>query len=427
MLSKKFSIFLLPMSLSLVLVSEGHGQLANTKIAFVSLRDGNAEIYLMNPDGSGQTRLTNNAANDGCPAWSPDGTKIAFCSDRDGNLEIYVMNSDGTSQTRLTNNTARDASPTWSPDSSKIAFSSDRDGNFEIYVMDAVDADNDGNGENQIRLTNSAGFDDQPTWSPDGMRIAFDSFRDGNQEIYVMDAVDVDNDGNGENLVRLTNNPAGDGAAAWSPDGTRMAFHTDRGGDTEICVMDAVDTDNDGNGDNFFCLTNNSARDEDPVWSPDGTKIAFWSDRQGNAEIYVMNSDGTNQTRLTNNPAEDHSPTWSPRPIVSIDIKPGSFPNSINRGSGGTVPVAILSTTTFDARTVDPTTVTLASAPVALKGKGTLMSSVEDVDGDGLLDLVIHVQTEALQLSETDTEAVLEGKTFNGAPIRGTDSIRVVP
>jgi hypothetical protein len=120
------------------------------------------------------------------------------------------------------------------------------------------------------------------------------------------------------------------------------------------------------------------------------------------------------------------SGTGVPLP-VSIDIKPGSFPNSINLGSGGTVPVAIFSTTTFDARTVDPTTVTLASAPVALKGKGTLMTSFEDVNGDGLLDLVIHVSTSALQLSETDTEAVLEGKTSGGTPIRGQDTVRVVP
>lgn len=112
---------------------------------------------------------------------------------------------------------------------------------------------------------------------------------------------------------------------------------------------------------------------------------------------------------------------------VDIDIKPGSFPNSINLGSGGTVPVAIFSTATFDATTVDPTTVTLASAPVKLKGQGTPMASFVDVNADGLLDLVVHVSTETLQLSEVDTEAVLEGQTFDGTTITGVDTVRVVP
>lgn len=116
-----------------------------------------------------------------------------------------------------------------------------------------------------------------------------------------------------------------------------------------------------------------------------------------------------------------------PLPIeVVIDIKPGSFPNSINLGSNGTVPVAIFSDTAFDATTVDPTTVTLASAPVKLKGNGTLMASFKDVNGDGLMDLVVHVSTQALQLTNTDTEAQIEGQTYDGASIQGTDSVRVV-
>ena len=111
---------------------------------------------------------------------------------------------------------------------------------------------------------------------------------------------------------------------------------------------------------------------------------------------------------------------------VSIDIKPGSFPNSINLGSKGNVPVAILSTPTFDARTVDPMSVTLGSSPVRLKGKGTPMASFQDVNGDGLLDLVVHVDTESLHLTESDNLAVLTGRTFSGATIRGTDSVRIV-
>lgn len=112
---------------------------------------------------------------------------------------------------------------------------------------------------------------------------------------------------------------------------------------------------------------------------------------------------------------------------VPIDIKPGSLPNSINLGSNGSVPVAILSTPDFDATTVDPATVTLASAAVRLRGKGTAMASFEDVDGDGLHDLVIHISTEALELNDSDMYATLEGQTFDGTRIRGMDTVRIVP
>jgi hypothetical protein len=112
---------------------------------------------------------------------------------------------------------------------------------------------------------------------------------------------------------------------------------------------------------------------------------------------------------------------------VPIDIKPGSSPNSINLGSAGAVPVAIISTAAFDARTIDPTTVTLAGAQVRLRGRGAPMASFEDVNSDGLVDLVVHVTTEALQLSESDTEAILAGQTFGGTRIRGVDSVRIVP
>jgi hypothetical protein len=125
----------------------------------------------------------------------------------------------------------------------------------------------------------------------------------------------------------------------------------------------------------------------------------------------------------------DSDETWvyRTRPLeVDIDIKPGSYPNSINLGSNGNIPVAIFSTPSFEATTVDPLTVTLAGALVRIKGKGTPQTSAEDVDGDGLLDLIVHVDTTALQLSLGDTEAILEGETYEGVSIRGVDTVRIV-
>ena len=261
------------------------------RIAFESTRDGNAEIYVMNADGTGQTRLTHNEAQDVGPSWSPDGRRIAFESTRDGNAEIYVMNADGSGQTRLTHNEARDVGPSWSPDGRRIAFTSERDGNGEIYVMNA-----DGSG--QTRLTHNEADDWHPSWSPDGRRIAFNSYRDGNWDIYVMNA-----DGSGQ--TRLTHNEAGDGIPSWSPDGRRIAFDSNRDGNAEIYVMNA-----DGSGQTR--LTHNEAWDYSPSWSPDGRRIAFDSNRDGNWEIYVMNADGSGQTRLTHNEAADEWPSWSP-------------------------------------------------------------------------------------------------------------------
>jgi dipeptidyl aminopeptidase/acylaminoacyl peptidase len=133
----------------------------NGKIAFSSARDGNnSELYSINSDGTALDLITNNAAMDLSPAWSPDGNKIAFTSYRDGNPEIYTMNSDGTGLNRLTNNPEPDGGPAWSPDGSKIVFGSNRDeNNGEIYTMNS-------NGTALDRLTNNTTGDGEPDWQP---------------------------------------------------------------------------------------------------------------------------------------------------------------------------------------------------------------------------------------------------------------------
>ncbi|MBT4482175.1 MAG: DUF5050 domain-containing protein, partial [Candidatus Latescibacteria bacterium] len=262
-------------------------------ILFASQRDGNTEVYVMNANGTNQTRLIYNSAEDYNATWSPDGSKIAFESNRDGNQEIYVMDADGSNTTRLTNNSGIDWNPSWKHNGTKIVFTSSRDGNYEIYIMDA-------DGSNQTNISNNSANDYYPSWSPDGSKIAFRTDRNGNHEIYVMDA-------GGSNQTNITNNSANDVYPYWSPDGSKIAFTSDRDGNWEIYLMNS-------DGSNQINLTNNSASENLSLWSPDGLKIAFTTNRDGNSEIYVMNADGSNQTNISNNSAYDGYHSWA-RPV----------------------------------------------------------------------------------------------------------------
>ena len=310
------------------------------RIAFVSDRDGNMEIYVMNADGSEQTNLTNNEADDEWPTMSPQGTQVVFVSNRDEpspqtcmlnyecNSELYMVRTDGTGLTRLTDNPASDSFPIWSPDGAQIAFNSNRDGPGDIFVMGA-----DGSG--QINLTNDREFDFYPRWMPDAAQIVFLSTRDGGFQFYI-----VNTDGSELTMLdsglppsELTSSQLRSWAMTvgfeiyiydgevwsgiqdkdsslgeyptWSPDGRRIAFHSRRDGNMEIYLMNA-----DYSG--LTRLTSNEADDMFPAWSPDGMHIAFHSNRDGNEEIYVMDADGSNQTRLTFNSESDTRPAWYP-------------------------------------------------------------------------------------------------------------------
>ena len=304
--SKLFIVLGLAMfSLTLPLIAA-----AQEKIAFCSARDGNPEIYVMNPDGTNQTRLTSNAAGDAEPSFSPDGSKIAFISNRTGNVEIYVMDADGSNQTNVTNNASGNFQPSFSPDGSKITFISNRDGSVEIYVMNA-------DGSNPRRLTYSSWDETNPSFSPDSSKIAFTDYREPiNPEIYVMDAF-------GFNQVNLTNEPGFDGEPSFSPDGSKITFISGRTGNYEIYVMNA-------DGSNQINVSNNASLDYSPSFSPGGSKIAFASFRDSNYEIYVMNADGSNQNRLTNNPASDENPSWGGLPPAPPTLSNVAVTSSID-------------------------------------------------------------------------------------------------
>src|SRR6266851_3173439 len=201
-----------------------------SRMACVSNRDSNLEIYVMAPDGSSQMNITRKAANDDWPAVSPDGAQIAFESERDTGAageDLYVMKVDGSGFiTRLTNKPGVDANwgPTWSPDGTRIAFVSNRVGALEVYVMDAT------TNALQTNLTTNTATDDQPAWSPDGNKIAFHTDRDGKGEIYLMSPY-------GSSQTPLTQpitSPGDNMEPAWSPDGQHLAFTTNRDGVNEI-------------------------------------------------------------------------------------------------------------------------------------------------------------------------------------------------
>jgi len=276
----------------------------SNQIVFVSDRDGNSEIYSMDVDGSNVQRLTNDPRLDYWPAVSPDGTQIAFTRYDSGadQTALWLMSADGTNVRQLTSPPATyygssDQYPSWSPDGSQIVFHSHRGTSYGNQVMEVWVVNADGTGLTQ--LTFAVGSDKYPDWSPTGSKITFVSTRDGG--VYQRPGVyTMNTNGSGVTLI------AGGTCPAWSPDGSKIAFHWNNLGDSNIEIY-VVDSD----GSNQIRLTNHSAGDYEPSWSPDGSKIVFHSRRDGDApEVYVMNADGSGLVNLTNNTAEDTSPFW---------------------------------------------------------------------------------------------------------------------
>ncbi len=292
-------------ALALLLACQGTPRVSDQpeptgRIAFVTFRDGEREIYIMNSDGSGQTNLTNDPVPDDEPDFSPDGDKIVFTSERDRSLDLYEMNSDGGGLRRLTTEPSGDLSPRWSPDGSHIAYSAggtlaviNADGSGRKVIMDS-----------QLEATaepcRAGAF--LGGWSPDGQRLVYYS-ASVTRSLAWLCIVDVD----GSNVQVLTEDPSGwNVEPVWSPDGQRIAFRSHRDGAPEIYVLD-LETGEERN------LTNHPAADVEPEWSPDGNWIAFASIRDSpNFDIFIMRADGSDVRRLTTDEAKDSYPVWAP-------------------------------------------------------------------------------------------------------------------
>lgn len=260
------------------------------------------QVYTINPDGTGERILTDLPTRDGDPSWSPDGRKIAFESFRDDGSEVYVMNADGSGVTRLTfNGPPEDRGTNWTRNGQQIVFHSARfpaaapgpgHNALELFIMDA-------DGGNQTRLTENNFQDALADVSPQG-RIAFNTNRDaGDHEIYDMNA-------DGSDQRRLTFSPGEDAHPNYSPDGRKIAFHSRRAGTLDLFVMDA-------DGSNVRQLTSTEDTHEFfPTWSPDGRHISFTGNTLDPTQfdVYVVNADGSNVTQVTNSPGFDGRCDW---------------------------------------------------------------------------------------------------------------------
>jgi len=319
-------------------------------IAFLSDRSGDEEIYLLF-DGDEVKQLTKNKTRTIDPNWSPDGQNIIFASNLQGGqlFDILTIGVATKKQINLTNGNfgsnmqkprwapegdlrvlvespalpngdnwdvgvmdltleplelkivtnagvegkGQDLEASWSPNGTKVAFQSERAGNFDIFI---ADMDVEEPGGNQVQITKAPEADQRARWSPDGTKIIFESKRDGDWEIFVVDI-------NGENLKQLTDNKKIDRNAEWSTTG--VVFESDRDGNFEIYRMDA-------DGNNQVNLTNDKGKDSKPLWSPNGKRILFESRRDKNRELYVMDADGADVKNLTNSPATDFFGRWNP-------------------------------------------------------------------------------------------------------------------
>jgi TolB protein len=269
-------------------------------IAFYSERDGDAEILIMNLDGSDLRQLTDNNCTDNVPALSPDGRFLAFGSDRTGDQNLFVMDIADLSVRQLTDTSQIETHPEWSPDGTQLAFARfSPDGSWsdgDIYVIDLESG-------LERQLTDHPNCDMRPAWFADGSKLLFSSDRDGNFEIYEL-AVD------GTGLHRLTDTALAELFPRPSPDGTRIVYTL---GDFtrrrfSVHVMDA-----DGSNDRVL-TSGYRVSGEDPVWADGGQVIIFQSDRTGNFEIFSMNADGSEQTNLTRMPSGEYWPTWANAP-----------------------------------------------------------------------------------------------------------------
>ena len=257
-----------------------------SRLAFITDRTGTKELWVMRWDGSEAQQLTAHKSIAMSPAWSANGEWLAFTSFMRGQPQLFVLKPTQGYLRPLSTMPGVNTSPSFSPDGTRVAFAAGAAGNTDIYVV-AV-----GGGEPQ-RLTSSRAIDTQPAWSPNGRQIVFTSTAAGSPQLYLMDA-------EGSNLRRLTLDDRFADEASWAPDGVRLAYTTWVENRFQIGTLDLRTGTREviaGPGSN-----------ESPCWSPDGTMLAFVSNRTGTKQIFITDANG-NPRQLTRE-GSNLQPSW---------------------------------------------------------------------------------------------------------------------
>jgi Tol biopolymer transport system component len=384
--------------------SEGAGVIAKdpssspsgAEVVFEADFTGSPHLWIATTDGRSIRQLTTTPGLDEEPAWSPGGQRIAFASTRASTnvTDIWSIRTDGSGLIQLTSNGLNNRQPSWSPDGSRIAFISDRGGTNDVWLMNA-------DGSSLRRVTSLPGHEDHPSFSPGGDQIVFSETSGSSAALMVVAA-----DGSG--LQQITAGGFRDWNPSWSAQG--ILFSSDRDGSGHWTIWQIQPT-----GSGLTQVGNNMGLD--PVRLPNG-KIAFTDETGGFrvlSAVVVLDPVTGTKSRVTTIDGF----------LLPIDIRPGGTPNPVNPRSQGVIPVALLSTATLDAATaVDQASITFgASGDEASRARCT----TEDVNGDGLPDLLCHFNTPATGFRSGDTVGILRARTVDGVALEGRDSVVIVP
>jgi TolB protein len=275
----------------IILTVTGQRSFFDTKFTFSGNFSGNKEIYMVDADGYGRRSVTKNGSINLKPKWNATGTAIAYTSYAAGNPDLYVADLGKGQIRRVSSRSGINTGGAFSPLGDILALTLTVGSDAEIYTIDPYA------GREIARLTASPGIDVSPSWSPDGSKLAFVSERSGGPQIYQMNA-----DGSGAKRVTFSGSQNTD--PAWSPAGDRIAFVGREGGHFDVFTVRP-----DGSG--MDRITQGQGDNEDPSWSPDGEYVGFSSTREGGAHIWIASKDGRHQVKVTSGGGGYTNPSWS--------------------------------------------------------------------------------------------------------------------